>query len=222
MNENEMDRERNSDCWYQSVCRMDNSCDACIRYAEMKYLMDNSGLPKTKQFPIKLVPENCDYDKFVQLSDIKNDILNFVSNGENLFICGSVGNGKTSWAIKILLKYFDEVWAGNGFRVRGMFVHVPTLLLKLKDFNNPLSNEYKQSLLDADLVVWDELGTIVSNYDYTQLLMYIDNRILNEKSNIYTSNLTTYEELSKCFGERLASRLNTAQTKVVLKGRDRR
>ena len=217
-----MDKERNSECWYNSVCQMDNSCDNCIRFVEMKYLMDNSGLPKAKQRPITLIPDDCDYDKFVQLSEIKNDIVNFVENGENLFICGSVGNGKTSWAIKILLKYFDEIWAGNGFRVRGMFVHVPTLLSKLKNFENPLLASYKENLSKADLIVWDELGTVISNYDYTQLLMYLDGRLLNEKSNIYTSNLTTYDELSKCFGERLASRLNTAQTKIVLKGRDRR
>ena len=217
-----MGRERNSECWYNSVCQMDNSCSNCIRFVEMKYLMDNSGLPKAKQRPITLIPDDCDYDKFVQLSEIKNDIVNFVENGENLFICGSVGNGKTSWAIKILLKYFDEIWAGNGFRVRGMFVHVPTLLSKLKNFENPLLASYKENLSKADLIVWDELGTVISNYDYTQLLMYLDGRLLNEKSNIYTSNLTTYDELSKCFGERLASRLNTAQTKIVLKGRDRR
>ena len=151
----------------------------------MKYLMDNSGLPKAKQRPITLIPDDCDYDKFVQLSEIKNDIVNFVENGENLFICGSVGNGKTSWAIKILLKYFDEIWAGNGFRVRGMFVHVPTLLSKLKNFENPLLASYKENLSKADLIVWDELGTVISNYDYTQLLMYLDGRLLNEKSNLH-------------------------------------
>lgn len=223
MNSNEMESKRNSNCWYHEVCQMDCSCDSCIRFTEMQYLMEHSGLPKSKQKPIELVPDDVDYDSFVKLQSIKDNIVDFVSDGKNLYICGGTGNGKTSWAIKILLKYFNEVWAGNGLRIRGVFVHIPTLLLKLKDFNNPLSQEYKQSILDADLVVWDEIGgTGVSNYDYSQLLMYLDNRILNDKSNIYTSNLTTYQELANILGERLASRISASQTKIVLKGRDRR
>lgn len=217
-----MAKERHSDCWYSQVCQMSNTCDSCIRYTEMKYLMEHSGIPIPKQKPVELYPDDIDYDSFMQLSEIKKEIVSFVDAGENLFICGGTGNGKTSWAIKILLKYFNEVWAGNGFRVRGMFVHVPTLLLQLKDFNNPLSKEYRDNLLTADLVVWDEIGTSLSNYDFSQMLMYIDNRLLNEKSNIFTSNLTTKTELAKAVGERLASRMNTAQTKIVLKGKDRR
>lgn len=185
--------------------------------------MEHSGLPKSKQKPIELVPDDVDYDSFVKLQDIKDNIVEFVNNGENLYICGGTGNGKTSWAIKILLKYFNDIWAGNGFRIRGVFIHVPTILLQLKDFSNPLPQEYKQAILNADLVVWDELGgTGISNYDYSQLLMMLDNRLLNDRSNIYTSNLVTQRELVKVLGERIASRLNTNQTRIELKGRDRR
>ena len=217
-----MERKSNSDCWYFSVCQMDNSCDSCIRFIEMNYLMENSGIPKSKQKPVSLIPDDIDYDSFCTLQDVKDSISDFVADGSNLFICGYTGNGKTSWAIKILLKYFDSIWAGNGFRVRGVFVHVPTLLLNLKNFDNPLSNAYKESLINADIVVWDEIGTSISNYDYSQLLMYLDNRLLNGKSNIFTSNLMTYNELSKVLGNRLASRIDSSTVKVTLKGGDRR
>lgn len=217
-----MVRERNSECWYNEVCQMDNSCESCIRYTEMKYLMDNSGIPKVKQRPIILSPDNADLNAFEDLQDIKDDIENFVMNGENLYICGDTGTGKTSWAIKILLKYFDQIWAGNGFRVRGMFVHIPSLLLKLKDFNHPVSVEYKQSLLNADLIVWDEIGGNLSDYDYSQLLMYIDNRLLNEKSNIFTSNIVRNFDLQHTIGAKMASRIwNTSQV-IQFKGRDKR
>lgn len=188
----------------------------------MKYLLENSGIPKPRQRTIQLIPDSVDYDQFLLLQKYKDTIYNHVQCGDNLFICGGTGNGKTSWAIKILLKYFDEVWAGNGLRIRGLFVHVPTLLLQLKDFNNPVLEEYKDSLLTADLVVWDEIGTAISNYDFSQLIMFLDSRLLNDKSNIYTSNLTTREELCRTLGERLMSRLNASSTKIVLKGRDRR
>lgn len=218
-----MDKKQNSDCWYYAVCCMDNPCDSCIRYLEMKFLMDNSGLSKAKQLPVTLVPDDIDYDSFVRLQEIKNDIINFVDDGKNLFIGGNIGNGKTSWAIKILLKYFDSVWLGNGFRVRGVFVHVPTLLTKLKDFDNPLSADYKDTLINSDLVIWDEVGGIgMSNYDYSQLLTFIDSRMFNEKANIYTANIETEMNCSKYLGTKLTSRIWNASERVILQGRDRR
>lgn len=202
---------------------MDNSCDACIRYVEMKFLMDHSGLPKAKQKPIKLSPSTGDYEAFCDLQDIKDNIVEFVNNGKNLYIGGTVGNGKTSWAIKLLLKYFDEIWAGNGFRVRGLFVHVPTLLAKLKNFDDPLSREDRINLSKADLIIWDEIGdTGMSNYDYTQLIMILNDRMLCERSNIFTSNLYTKADTIKHLGDRLSSRVWNTSEIIILKGKDRR
>lgn len=218
-----MERERNSECWYHEVCGMTNPCDACVRYVVMKYLMDNSGLPKAMQKPIRLNAPAEDYDAFCDLQDIKDNILGFVQSGKNLYIGGTVGNGKTSWAIKILLKYFDEVWVSNGFRVRGMFVHVPTLLSKLKNFDDPLPKEYRENLSNADLIVWDEIGdTGMSNYDYSQLIMILNDRIMNARSNIYTSNISTEADMRKHLGDRLTSRIWGMSDIVILNGKDRR
>lgn len=218
-----MDYERPSNCWYRNVCQID-ACDHCIRYMEMSHLLENSGIPKVRQRPTTLVPDDADYNSFVMLSDIKDNILQRVEGGFNLYISSrNTGNGKTSWAIKIMLKYFDGIWAGNGFRVRGLFVHVPTLLSRLKDFDNPLSSEYRNSLLKADLIIWDDIAVSgISQYDYNNLLMYIDNRILNEKSNIFTSNKTSKYDLEEVIGNRLASRIWETSTKITLVGKDRR
>ena len=214
-----------SDCWYYSVCNLaDDTCTQhCIRYDEVKYLMSASGIPKAKQIPVKLSP-NCneDYESFMRLAEIKNNVVEFVEKGNCLCIASNnTGNGKTSWAIKIMLKYFDEVWVGNGFRCRGMFVHTPTLLLQLKDFNNPLSKEFKDNLLNCDLVIFDDIAaTGMSDYDFTQLLSIVDQRLLSEKSNIYTTNLLP-ENLSQVVGDRLASRVNSSEIITIL-GKDRR
>ena len=218
-----MDYECPSNCWYRNVCQV-NTCDHCIRYMEMSHLLENSGIPKVRQKPKSLIPDDADYGAFVMLSDIKDNILQRVECGFNLYLGSkNTGNGKTSWAIKILLKYFDSIWAGNGFRIRGLFVHVPTLLSKLKDFDNPLSAEYRNSLLKADLIVWDDIAVSgISQYDYNNLLMYIDNRILNEKSNIFTSNKVSRYELEEVIGNRLASRIWEMSTKVTFLGKDRR
>ena len=212
-------------CWYKNVCQ--NKCiDSCIRYMEMDYLLYHSQIPKKQQFPISLVPENKDYDNFVYLADIKDDVVNFVNNGENLYITSNyTGNGKTSWAIKMILKYFDSVWSGNGFRVRGVFIHVPTFLNKLKsDIKNPdLEFESLVScLVDVDLVIWDDIAsTGLSQYDHSQLLTYIDQRVLSGKSNIFTGNIPDKESLEKSVGARLTSRILSGEV-VELKGRDRR
>lgn len=213
---------RKEDCWYKDVCTYD-FCTNCIRYSEMKYLMDNSGIPKNRQYPIELIAD-VDLVQYRQLADIKLDIVDFVEQGHNLFICSkNTGNGKTSWAIKLLLRYFNEIWAGNGFRVRGLFVNVPTLLLQLKNFSNPIPEEYKRNLMDVDLVVWDEIASMsISSYDYGNLLMFLDHRIFSDKSNIFTSNAVTKEELEKSIGTKLTSRIWNTSTLIEFKGKDRR
>lgn len=189
----------------------------------MKYLMDNSGIPKNKQYPQELIAD-IDLEPYCKLADIKSNIVDFVESGSNLFICSQyTGNGKTSWAIKLMLRYFNEIWAGNGFKVRSLFVNVPTLLLQLKNFDNPLSEEYKKRLMEVDLVVWDEIAsTSISNYDYGNLLMFLDYRISADKSNIFTSNATTSAELEKNVGSKLASRIWNTSTIIKFNGKDRR
>lgn len=189
----------------------------------MKYLLDNSGIPKSKQYPQELIAD-VDLNAYRKLADIKSDIVDFVDSGSNLFICSqNTGNGKTSWAIKLMLRYFNEIWAGNGFKVRGLFVNVPTLLLQLKNFDNPLPEEFKQHLMDVDLVIWDEIAsTSISNYDYSNLLMFLDYRILNDKSNIFTSNAVTKDELEKNVGAKLSSRIWNTSEVIEFRGKDRR
>lgn len=185
--------------------------------------MDNSGIPKSRQYPHELVAD-VDLEPYCALADIKDNITEFVRDGQGLFICSrNTGNGKTSWAIKLLLRYFNDIWAGNGFRVRGMFVNVPTLLLQLKNFENPLREEYKHHLMECDLVVWDEIASSsISNYDYGNLLMYLDYRISAEKANIFTSNAVSSAELEKNVGNKLASRIWNTSIIVEFKGKDRR
>ena len=56
--------ENRSKCWYEEVCQRygENCQNMCIRYKEMRYLMDNSNLPPKKQWPLKLDAPECDLD----------------------------------------------------------------------------------------------------------------------------------------------------------------
>ena len=187
-------------------------------------MINNSGSPKNQQKPIALHPNGVDLPEFRKLKKTKDNIVNFVEQGKNLYISSkSSGTAKTSWSIKLMLKYFDSIWGGNGQRVRGLFIHTPTFLQQLKDFDNPLTTEYKELIKSCDLVVWDDIATShMSNYEYTQLLIYIDHRILNGKSNIYTSNVTTLESLEEIVGSRLASRIFSTSKVIEFKAADGR
>lgn len=191
----------------------------------MNYLIEHSGIPKLKQLPPVLKPfDDEDEEVFTELTKIKNSIATSVKNGKNFYLTSSItGNGKTSWAIKILLKYFDEIWAGNGLRVRGLFVHVPSLLVDLKDFDNPLPKKYRELLKNCDLVVWDDIAsTGMTDYDYAQFIPFIDYRLMAQKSNIYTANINDKELLEDLLGSRLTSRIYNSSKIITLAGKDHR
>lgn len=215
--------ERNTECWYISTCNDD--CSTCNVFFQMKYQMEHSGLPKAKQRPIKLrLTDTIDEKSFEKLSHIRENIVEFVESGNNLYICSDyTGNGKTSWAIKMLHTYFHHTAVGNYDNLKGMFVSTTELLLQLKDFNNPVSKTYLDNLKNVDLVVWDDIAVSgMSQYDFTQLYTIIDKRILAEKSNIFTSNQPTVDGFAKMMGNRLASRIYYTSEIIELKGKDNR
>lgn len=216
-------------CWYTSVCGKYGSpeCNAsCIRYMEMDFLMQNSGIPRNKQYNVLLTPSKEDVQAFVTLKKIKDNIVAFVENGESVYIYShNFGNGKTTWAIKLMQKYFDSVWAGNGFRCRGIFIHVPTFLTKIKEGISRKDEDFetlKSRLTTVDLVIWDDIAaTKLGDFDHANLLTYIDQRKLNQLSNIYTGNLYQ-DELQEALGNRLASRVWNDSIPVKFVGADRR
>lgn len=220
-----MEQQRNSECWYIDTCN--ENCDSCITYLQLKWQMDNSGLYKSQQKPITLYIDRCnecDRNSFKKLSEIRSNIVEFVEAGKNLYICSEIpGNGKTSWAIKMLQTFFHYKAQGNYDNLLGMFVSTTDLLLKLKDFNNPLPQKFKNNLENVDLVIFDDIAvTGISQYDYTQLFNIVNNRMAAGKSNIFTSNVVSLSGLENILGSRLASRIYNTSEKIKLEGADRR
>ena len=210
---------KNEKCLYKDVCQ--NECQqACIRYIQMNRLLELSNLPQCFQKPITIYSTDNDRDEYIKLSKIKSNIEEFVKSGKNLYICSTTcGNAKTTWATKLMLKYFDCTWPNSYDMTRGLFVHVPSLLLDLKKFGN--IPEYISRIKDADLVIWDDLAfNKLTEYEHEQLLQYIDYRLCSSKSNIYTSNLITLEDLKKHVGGRLASRVYNGSTQIIFTSPD--
>lgn len=215
-------------CWYAEGCNLiEPNCEKiCHRYLQMKYLIDNCGMPNADKYIKPLIPEKEDLPAYTRLKEIKDNILNFVSEGNNLYIVSeNFGNGKTTWSLKLLYKYFDEVWCGNDFRVRGYFVYVPEFLNNMSMFEFKGTPEYHQlvnALNNSDLVIWDDIAsTPLSKSDHVNLTTFIDSRILKGKSNVFTGNLLS-DELKEAVGNRLHNRIWDTSEIIKLVGRGRR
>ena len=217
--------EKMKDCIYAPYC--DKECTSmCIRYLEIRYLLDTSNIPKSKQKINLLTPEVCDIEAFTKLADIREKIKDFVSSGSNLYIYSTTcGNGKTTWAIKLMLQYFNESWACNGFTQKGIFINVPTFLTQCKSTISKPDQKFfdlRDNLSNVDLVIFDDIAsTKLSEYDYNTLLTFIDQRAIQEKSTIFTGNVLP-DNLPNYVGERLASRIAHNSTLIKLSGRDMR
>lgn len=224
-------------CIYKSSCKK-KDCDIwqditnnfCMRYFKIDKILDNALLSPKQRKDIKLVldSDKSDYNSYATLNKFKESIMNNIEDNVNLYIYSEItGNGKTSWAIKLLTEYVKKNWINIQINSRPvLFINVPQYLLELK-LNIRSQSEYVQivqdNFLKADLIVWDDIGTkTASDFELEYLLSMIDNRQrLERKIDIYTSNIIP-TELQKYVGDRLASRiLNTSQL-IEFKGQDKR
>ena len=227
------------DCFIKDTCKIyDNEKESCpyinseikpcMRQYKINYLLDQallSDAQKTRK-ALLLDVNKIDLQAFTDLSIIKNNIVSFAKNGDNIYIYSKIpGNGKTSWAIKLIQSYVNRIWAESKLTCRVLFINVPKFLLALKasisnqsDYIDHI-NTYVNS---ADIVVWDDIGTkVATEFEHEHLLSLIDSRLLDNKSNIFTSNIVP-NELSSFVGDRLASRIiNTSKT-IEFLGMDKR
>lgn len=213
-------------CWYNKKCS--EKCYAnCIRYKLMYSLFNQSQLPEPLwEYRDLVAHENGDVGAFTKLNDISRKMDAWVDTGNNLYIYSSnVGNGKTSWAIRLMYSYFDKIWHKSCFDCKALFVSVPKFLYNCK---RSISQDVKgfEDLCDkiskVDLVVWDDIGEVaVTGYEHQILFQYIDDRINSRKSNIYTSNKSS-ETLKDVLGDRLASRIYNCSVPIQFTEHDKR
>lgn len=181
-----------------------------IWHTQFKLGIKNSGLSSKYIEPINLVTPRQDKEAFDYLYNEQANIVENVKSGKSWVIMSSnVGNGKTTWAIKMLQRYLAETAIGNGTRVSVKFVTVPDVLYILSNFRErdlPENVELVKQLKTADLVVFDELGAgDMNKQNYSAFYAIINHRISRGKSSIYTTNYTE-EELEQIIGKRLYSR----------------
>lgn len=179
-----------------------------------------------KKIPLVIDSDGTDREEFKLLKSIEDNIIQFVNDGENLYIHSAIcGNSKTSWAIRLIQSYIEKIWYESSISCRALFISVPRFLLALKD-NISTHSDYiahiKENVTNCDIVVWDEIGTKApTQFEHEHLLSLINLRIDNGKTNIYTSNLAS-EQLRQMVGERLYSRIVNLSTNVEFFGQDKR
>lgn len=222
----------NAECYVQEGCKKfrQNTCNElfCIRLYKLDELYNQSLLSQDQRKPIRLRLDEDRIDEvpFVQLREYQQDILDFVAQGKNLYIySANTGNGKTSWAIKLIQAYISKIWASSDLTCRALFISVPKFMRELK-LNIDRKSDYIQHInnnaIDADLVIWDDIATkSASEYEHEQMISIIDSRIDNKKSNIFTSNIAPLD-LTDYLGARLTSRIIGMSTSICFNGADKR
>lgn len=224
-----------NDCFLYASCKKyrTGNCDInnpefCIKLFKLDYLYNESLLtPQQREYvALRTDADGTDREEFIKLKNIENNIEDFVNNGYSLYLySANCGNGKTAWSIRMIQAYFNAIWHKCDLNCKALFINVPRFLLSLKD-NISQKNDYiehiKNNIMDADLVVWDEIGTkAVTQFEHEHLLSLINNRIDSNKSQIFTSNLDP-TALRDVVGERLYSRVINLSTVMEFKGADKR
>lgn len=195
------------------VCR-----ESCWKYIQLNIQYAAAGIPPAYTGEIKLVVDEGkrDLDAFIFLRDYMiNAYKNIKTERKGLFLWSErKGNGKTSWAIKILKEYFRqlhrtvETFEGP----KGLFINVPILFDDLRagiDDPAPKIKRLEKLIETVDILILDDIGTEApTKWVKEKLYIFITKRELAGLPTIYTSNhdLKTLES-EELLGERIVDRI---------------
>lgn len=175
-------------------------------------LLVESGVPKKYYVPQKLVRRQVDEQLWNFLEEYRNDVVNKVHSGNNLVITSPiVGNGKTSWAIRLLQRYIAETALDGDLGDKGVFCVCSNMLEIFGDFGYFETSieffDYLNRLKNCKLLVIDEIGSgRITPVSYNHFYDLINYRVDNGLTTIYTTNYSD-ERIREVLGERLYSRI---------------
>ena len=167
--------------------------------------------------------EHCSLDSFKEKSTVlknaKTRVQEFIDlwpatdGGRGLLMMGTCGVGKTHLAVAALVEIINSNKAG-----RLLFCNFQDLIQEIQaSFDSdevPSKSEILRPLLEADLLVLDELGSQKPTTFVQDILYYVINSRYNEeRTTIFTTNYfdtpaeSKEESLAQRIGTRLRSRL---------------
>lgn len=216
-------------CYAEDYCKKDkSSCsEVCGGYRVLRALYSLSRIPVKYQYKMDLIPDDADLKAFEALNEFKENIISHVDNGEGLYIWGeNTGNGKTSWACKIMGYYFRKIAFNSGLENEGLYIYLPTFLDDLRNsYNNP-SLDFEEELemvKNCKLLIIDDIGAErVTEWVRERIVSIINTRSSNGMATIYTSNLSLKGLTDKLGDDRISSRIKGSVTEINLLGKDNR
>ncbi len=216
-------------CYAEDYCKKDRaSCsELCGGYRVLRALYSLSRIPVKYQYKMDLIPEKEDMQSFIALNDFKENIVDHVARGEGLYIWGeNTGNGKTSWACKIMGYYFRKIAFSSGLENEGLYIYLPTFLDDLRNSYNSSTPEFEEELEMVKicrLLIVDDIGAErVTEWVRERIVSIINTRSANGLCTIYTSNLSLKGLADKLGDDRISSRIKGSVTEVNLLGMDKR
>ncbi|MBI4063484.1 MAG: ATP-binding protein [Elusimicrobia bacterium] len=138
--------------------------------------------------------------------------------GENIFIAGPPGTGKTHIAVGLLKLFIGQK------AERGVFRIVPELMIELRRaIKDRRDDELLDEISSAQALVLDDLGVERPTPMVLEgLYLLIDRWYRNKKSHLVITSNNDIEQLSKHLEDRLASRIIGMCRPFKLQGEDRR
>jgi len=182
-------------------------------------LLVESGVPKKYLVPQNLVPRKADDLAWQWLEDYRSNVVENVNEGRNVVITSStVGNGKTSWAIRLLQRYIAETALDGLLDVKGVFCVSSSMLEIFGDFGYFETSieffNYLNRLKTCRLLVIDEIGSgRLTQVSYNHLYDLVNYRVDNNLATIYTTNYKD-AKIKDVLGKRLYSRIYDTATVI--------
>ena len=143
-------------------------------------------------------------------------VKNFSSQAQNLLITGLPGLGKTFLTHCIAGELIRNSYSVIYFTASEFFE-----LCAKHTFRQEARAEFMEDQFTAcDLLIIDDLGTELPNsFTTSQLFIYINERILQKKSTLISTNLSL-NDLNTLYGERIFSRIGGSYDVIRLVGDD--
>lgn len=202
-----------------------------LRRSAQLDILESGNIPEIYWDEIRLTMRPVDAKAYKRLDEIKTNIISISEpniNMKNLLICSNkTGNGKTSWALKIL-QYFafksaQQLYYQNEDECWCYFIPVTDFVLASKEYDSKHRQKYwkMQDMVEkARVVVFDDIGAgEYSRAEYMALLSAIDGRVFRKQFCIFTSNFTEKDDvIIRKLGERLSDRIYDTSEKIILNG----
>lgn len=155
------------------------------------------------------------------VKDAKTYINNFNKSSTNLYIFGEVGRGKTFLINSIAKELLDRNFSVIYMTATKLFSFMNDYLYAFSERKEILQEEY-DLIFKSDLLIIDDLGSENDrNSNESNLFDIVNDRIINKKSIIFSSNYSE-DELRDIYGERIFSRIMGSSYVMEIYGDDLR